>query len=126
MKKVKEDVERCMSGLEASDRTLTSRFLFPGDFTGFQGHFPGKSILPGVCQIQCALSTLERGKQGVVRVREIVLAKYYAPVLPGEEVTCTCSNVADSGEFVMKAVLAKGEQKVAELKLRVLVTAKTA
>lgn len=124
MRRVKEDIECCMSGLKASERTLSARFIFPLDFTGFQGHFPGKSILPGVCQIQCALTMLEQGKQGVVQLKEVVLAKYFSPVLPGEEVDCTCSNVADSGEFVMKAAIAIGGRKVSELKLRVVLSGK--
>ncbi len=70
LRRVKEDIEQYMTGLERESTTLTSRFSFPPEFIGFQGHFPSKKILPGVCQIQCALSTLEKGRgKGVVLER---------------------------------------------------------
>ncbi len=110
-----------MTGLEKSDKAITSRFAFPEEFVGFQGHFPGKKILPGVCEIQCALLTVERAKQKTLDLKEVALAKYFAPVLPNEEITCAMSDVADSGEFTCKAVITKGSTKVAELKLRVAI-----
>ena len=119
MRTIKTEVVQHMSGLEASDRTVTARFRFPEEFIGFQGHFPGKKVLPGVCEIQCALSLVEQARQKSVELKEITLAKYFAPVSPGEEIFCVVSDVADSGEFTCKAVITKGETKVAELKLKV-------
>lgn len=119
MKKVKAEIEECMTGLETAERKATSHFLFPESFIGFQGHFPDKKILPGVCQVQSALVTLEKSTHGKAVLREIVLAKYFAPVAPNEEITCTCSDVEESGEFSYKAVISKGTVKVSELKLRV-------
>lgn len=110
-----------MTGLETSDKTITSRFVFPEEFVGFQGHFPGKKVLPGVCEIQCALLTIEKAKQKTPDLKEVALAKYFAPVSPDEEITCAVNDVADSGEFTCKAVITKGSTKVAELKLRVVI-----
>ncbi len=120
MRTIKAEVEQHMTGLTKEDQTLTSRFLFPQGFIGFQGHFPAKKILPGVCQIQCALSTIEKGNEQAVSLKEIVLAKYFAPVFPEEEMTCAVTLVSDSdGDRLYKAVLKKGAVKVTELKLRV-------
>ena len=119
MKKIKKEIERHLSGLTRHEGKLTSRFVFPEDFIGFQGHFPKHKILPGVCQIQCALSTLEQAVHKNVELREVALAKYYAPVLPNEEITCQCSDIFDAGEFVFKTLIMKGTVKVSELKLRV-------
>ena len=113
-----------MIDLTKQERTLSSRFMFSETFIGFQGHFPKHKILPGVCQIQCALSTLEQAMQKNVELREVTLAKYFAPVLPGEEITCLCSDVSDAGEFVFKTMITKGSAKVAELKLRVFLSEK--
>ena len=110
-----------MNELEtAEDLTLTARFVFPDDFIGFHGHFPGNKILPGICQIQCAIAMLERWKKGRVVVKEIVLAKFLAPVFPSEELTCVCRDITDTDDvFVLKASFSKSGQKVAELKLKV-------
>lgn len=120
MRTIKAEIEQYMTGPTRENATLTSCFAFPPEFIGFQGHFPAKKILPGVCQIQCALSTLEKGGGKAVVLKEVALAKYFSPVFPDEEVTCSVSDVKDIGdEFMVKAVIAKNGVKISEMKLRV-------
>lgn len=119
MSTIKAEIEKYMTGRTKEGTTAVSRFAFPSEFIGFQGHFPEKKILPGVCQIQCALSTFEKGAGKAVVLKEVVLAKYYSPVFPNEEVSCVVSDLGDSGkEFTVKAVITKESVKIAELKLR--------
>lgn len=120
MSRVRREIMRNMSGFESSGGTLSARFSFPEEFIGFQGHFPERKILPGVCQIQCVLSLLEEHAKRRVRLREAVLVKFFHPVLPKDELSCTCKDVRDgNGDFTVKAVLTRGDQKVSELKLTV-------
>jgi len=116
-----------MTGFLSEGRTTTSHFVFPEDFIGFQGHFPAKKILPGVSQIQCALSTLEKANKKAVALKEILLAKYLAPIAPGEEVTCVCGEIQEKdGDHTVKAVISRDNTKISELKLRVRFTEKKA
>lgn len=110
-----------MTGFKESNGILTSGFIFPEGFIGFQGHFPSNKILPGICQIQCALSMLEKWKKTAVSLKEVVLAKFLKPVLPGEELTCECRDVAslNGSDFTVKAFVKKGEERIAEFKLKV-------
>jgi hypothetical protein len=127
LRRVKEEIEQYMLGMEIEGLTLTSRFLFPPEFIGFQGHFPAKKILPGVCQIQCALSTLEKGRVTSVALKEIVLAKYFSPLFPDDELTCVVNDGGmTSGEHTVKASISKNTVKIAELKLRVFLAAQGA
>ena len=105
---------------EAENGGLNARFVFPEDFIGFQGHFPGKKVLPGVCQIQCVINMLESwGKKRVV-LREVIMAKFLSPVSPSEELVCVCNPVNKSeNDFTFKASFSKGSGKVAEVKLKV-------
>jgi len=118
---MKKAIEQCMVGFEAKDSAeLSAGFIFPEDFIGFQGHFPGNKILPGICQIQCALSLLEKwqGKKAVLK--EIISAKFFSPVLPAEELICKAGNIADgSGAVILKASFSRDDKKVSEMKLRV-------
>lgn len=119
MRKIKKEVEQYMTVLTTEGQTHTSRFRFPEEFIGFQGHFPDKKILPGVCHLQAALTTLEKVKKQAVELKEIMSAKYFAPVLPSEELTCVCSDFQEKeSDVTVKAVLFKNETKIAELKLR--------
>lgn len=120
MKKVRSEIVKYMSGLEPAKGTITSRFLFPDSFIGFQGHFTDKKVLPGVCEIQCALSSVERATGSRAVLKEVVLAKYFSPVGPNEEIVCVTSDVKEGGEFTFKTVITKGTTKVAELKLKVV------
>lgn len=114
----------CMSGLTVADGMLTAQFRFPEEFIGFQGHFPGQKVLPGVCQVHCVLAVIEQGEGAAAVLREVLLAKYAAPVLPGEELTCRVHKVAtENGAAVFKARLETRGNKVAEIKLRVALPA---
>jgi hypothetical protein len=67
-----------------------------------------------------ALTTIGIANKKAVGLKEILLAKYFTPVLPHEEVTCTVSGIGDEGsESIYKAVVTKGAVKVAEMKLLV-------
>lgn len=118
---MKREIVRSMAELTGSPGALSARFVFPGDFIGFQGHFPAKKILPGVCQIQCVLSMIEEHGKKPVALKEVVLVKFFHPVSPGEELSCRCADVQDGGssDFTVKAVMNRGDQKISEMKLRV-------
>ena len=99
---------------------LSSGFIFPEDFVGFQGHFPGNKILPGICQIQCAIAMLEKwqGKRAVLK--EIIMAKFLSPVFPSEELICRGSKIEEiNGDVILKASFSRDNKKVAEMKLKV-------
>lgn len=109
-----------MTGPTKQESVLTSSFIFPAEFIGFQGHFPTHKVLPGACQIQCVLSTIAKAEEKRVTLKEIMLAKYIAPVLPDEKVVCTVSGVPEGdSDLIYKARITKGTEKVAELKLHV-------
>jgi 3-hydroxymyristoyl/3-hydroxydecanoyl-(acyl carrier protein) dehydratase len=109
-----------MDGPSGTEPVLMSNFTFPAEFIGFQGHFPTNKVLPGACQIQCVLSTIEKALQERVVLKEIILAKYVAPVLPDENIKCTVSGGLDSDAgLIYKARITRGMEKIADLKLRV-------
>jgi len=105
---------------ETENGTLTARFVFPADFLGFQGHFPGRPVLPAVCEIQGAVAMLEAWKKTEVVLREVILAKFSTPVTCDEEVVYACSVTMEDGDgAVVKVALTKGGRSVARFKLRV-------
>lgn len=121
MSQLAQQIQQCMSELtEAGGDELTARFLFPAEFIGFQGHFPGRPILPAVCKIQAAVVMLEAWKRGSVRLNEVVLAKFAAPVGCDEELLVRCLvTMEDDERAVVKTSVAKGGERVARFKLRV-------
>ena len=56
-------------------------------------------------------------------LKEVVLAKYFSPLFPDDEMTCVVNDGgATSGEHTIKAVITKNTVKIAELKLRVVLS----
>lgn len=122
---IKKEVENYMTVPETSaDGVVTARFTFPDEFVGFQGHFPSGMVLPGVCQIQCVVSMLEKAGKAFL-LKEIISAKFFLPVLPSEEIACVCSGIKDTpDDFIVKASVSRGGQVVSELKLRGIIQEK--
>jgi 3-hydroxyacyl-[acyl-carrier-protein] dehydratase len=69
----------------------------------FQGHFPGRPIMPGVLLIEgmaqtagalCVASQLEKGKPSVVYLMTIDKAKFRKPVVPGDRVEFHMTRIA--------------------------------
>jgi 3-hydroxyacyl-[acyl-carrier-protein] dehydratase len=118
---MKKAVEQCMVDFGITESGgLGAGFIFPEDFVGFQGHFPGNKILPGICQIQCAIAMLEKWQGKRVILKEIIMAKFLSPVLPSEELICRGSNIEErDGAFILKASFSRDDKKVAEMKLKV-------
>lgn len=112
------DIERCMNEVVVTESTVRSKFSFPADFVGFQGHFPDNKVLPGTCQIQCVVSSLEKSMEMRLLLKQIVNAKFFAPVLPGDTIGCTITTMVDgTGGITGKARMSRGDEKIAEIKL---------
>lgn len=72
---------------------------FDETFTGFKGHFPGRPVLPGVCQI-LAFSVFACNASGLkLALREITKAKFLSVVEPGET-ACFSFSLARNEGFV--------------------------
>ena len=119
MSRIRTEIQQSMTPLNLSGSELQASFRFTKQFAGFQGHFPTNMVLPGACQIQCVLSTIEYSLSRKVILKEILAAKFFSPILPEETVTCIVRDVARDGEFTVKAVINKGAAKATELKLKV-------
>jgi 3-hydroxymyristoyl/3-hydroxydecanoyl-(acyl carrier protein) dehydratase len=99
---------------------LIGHFSFPASFVGFQGHFPGRPILPGVCLVQAMLGLYEAYHKIPIRLVELKTAKLIAPVLPGEDIIMECQEKSKQGrEIVIRASCKKDNKIIAMLEAMV-------
>ncbi len=119
MSRIKKEIAASITSFaENGHEELVASFIFSDDFVGFQGHFPEKKILPGICQILCAKVMLEERKKSSIYIKEVQKVKYFLPVGPGEEITCRCVTIRNSDDdFSIKATITKGADKVANFSL---------
>ncbi len=113
---MKKEIRECMGRVSFGEGSAAAEFVFPESFMGFQGHFPGNPIVPGVCLVQCALVLAGEICNRTLQVRLIKSAKFLATVSPGQPVQVECS-VAD--DWVV-ASFASGETRIAALKMGVV------
>ena len=121
MSKLRQEIKSSMQAIEQiSDFKTAARFCFAKKFIGFKGHFPNKPVLPGVCKIQAALQILEERKRKDVRLAEIILAKFFAPVTFNQEVIFNVEeHPKNSSESTLTVKVTCEDKKIAELQLRV-------
>lgn len=119
MSRFHQEILDVMSSLEALDENhARASFSFPKVFVGFQGHFEGRPVLPGICKLRSAQVVFESVTRKSVRMVEITLAKYFSPVTPDEKIVIDCRwQEKGKGLWDLKASVTRKEAKVALLQL---------
>ena len=92
-------VECLVDGPRESDGARVAGFMFPESFAGFDGHFPGNPVVPGIVQIYAAMITAGRENA----LGEVKRCKFMRPVLPGERVVVTLVTESIEGALRCKA-----------------------
>ena len=75
------EVESCVS---------ERRHIFPPEFAGFSGHFPGNPIFPAFVQILAASVLVEEALGRPLTLISVERAKFMTVVGPDQEVTIRC------------------------------------
>lgn len=118
MSRIRGEIKKVMHRFEKQGDGASAAFVFPEHFTGFQGHFEGNPVLPGICKIQAAQAVMEEALGVPLRLKEVAQAKYMAPVTCGQEIRVSCTPSPSQGNGVgVRAVVMLGETKAALLQL---------
>jgi 3-hydroxyacyl-[acyl-carrier-protein] dehydratase len=121
MSQLKKEIKASMLSLTNINQELSARFCFSREFIGFQGHFPDKPILPGVCKIQAILCMLQENRKKTPRLKEIVSAKFFTPVTYNEEIIFTARPISENNEETrIVALITNHDKKIASIELKVV------
>lgn len=112
---MRDEFKKLMTVTAQTADSATGEFCFRKTFSGFQGHFPGQPVLPGVCLIQAVLVLADPLFTAPPVLQEVVSAKFFSVVAPDCPVQITCVRAGDA----LKAAVSGGTGKVAEIKLKV-------
>jgi 3-hydroxymyristoyl/3-hydroxydecanoyl-(acyl carrier protein) dehydratase len=119
---LQEQLSRCLTARRTDAAgALTATLVCPPAFTGFQGHFPGNPVLPGVCMVQAILALLAQAHAATrIQLQAIVSAKFFAVARPDEVLTVTAREQAQAdGAVPVTARIMSGTKKTAEVALQV-------
>ena len=94
---------------------------FDPDFTGFEGHFEGHPIVPGVCLIEAARVIAEEAVGASLKTLKIAQCRFRRPILAGESaaVTMKLGDTATPGVRNVRADFRVGEAMSAQMRLEV-------
>ena len=87
----------------------------PVDEQWFEGHFPGRPILPGVSQLALVLDALARHRGQPVVLNGIGFARMRQPVVPGDRLRLTADERPDGA---LRIALAREGTMVTNAELR--------
>ncbi len=94
-----------------------AEFVFPPEFCGFAGHFPGNPIVPGIAQIMAVLYAC--GGAPPAALLAVKSCKFFRPVSPGERICIEGKSTPSANEVVVAATVRAGEAVCAAMKLLV-------
>ncbi|WP_186441035.1 hypothetical protein [Desulfamplus magnetovallimortis] len=73
--------------LQRNEKNYYARLVFDDEFIGFQGHFPGQPVLPGIVMIQTLQLMCEKITGKNARLQSIKDSRFMVPVFPNQLVT---------------------------------------
>ena len=74
--------------VRTAEQEYTCSITLDPEFTGFQGHFEGNPIMPGVCLIELARVHAETALGCQLKTEEISQCRFRAPILAGMTADC--------------------------------------
>ena len=91
-------VKGCMQGApeQVAPGEWEASFAFDASFAGFNGHFPGNPVVPGIVQIMAVTLTAAPGADA--NLQQIGRSKFLSMVVPGDvmRVRAKTARIGDS------------------------------
>ena len=119
---IKQEIQSCLGVLNFTEEgRLSAEYTFPESFSGFQGHFPGNPVLPGVCQILAALVMLEKHTGKALHLTSVARARFLNTLGPDETLyiqgTYSANDPELSGKFQLVKRTDSGSVKVSNFSI---------
>ena len=110
LKSLAKSIQLCCKKLQiAKDKKyliISSVFVFPDSFPGFDGHFPGQPVLPAIIQLAAVRYLAEQGLGQSIQPGGFSRTKFRGIIQPKEEIEITVDLFAEekqwSGKFTLK------------------------
>ena len=119
MNKIEQGIAAAALGAITTDDSgsMQGRYLFPADFVGFSGHFPGHPILPAIVEILIVVVLVGERSGCPQRLVAVEDAKFLAPVSPEQEILVRCRSRVIRGKSLHEAELSVDGTMTASLLL---------
>lgn len=105
---------------QEDDSCWTGVCRIPSAFTAFEGHFPGKPILPAFCQFQLTTILAERILGFPVFLQDVSRSRFVRPILPGRKLEFSF-HLSESGDMYAGSLrLTADGEECSEIKFKLI------
>ncbi|MBU4318775.1 MAG: hypothetical protein KKF30_16070 [Proteobacteria bacterium] len=91
------------------DGTIQAVFCFDQSLKVFEGHFPGKPILPGIFQFEMVRYAVEKISGSSLQIQSIQKSKFPARIYPGEKIYISIKLSEGNQSYKIRATIKTGE-----------------
>ncbi len=105
------------NSMDYYDSTLSLSIKFPGNFIGFQGHFPNNPVLPGVVMIKVMIKMYEIFKKKPYVLSQIKQTKFMGPVFANDVVLFTQNTTQEKDEIKLTGKILKSDKIISKISL---------
>lgn len=95
--------------MDIGEDFISFKIACPDDFEGFDGHFPGNPILPGIILLEIAGLALRLITKKPVRIQSVRKMKISGVVLPNQVIDCAIKIDRENGLLVPFSATLKNE-----------------
>ncbi len=103
--------------LEYQDGSLSVQIKFDKNFIGFEGHFPGNPVLPGVVMIKVMISMYELYQKKAYQLLQIKKAKFVEPILVDTLTSFFIRATEKEDQIVLQGKIVKDEKIISKISL---------
>jgi 3-hydroxyacyl-[acyl-carrier-protein] dehydratase len=93
-----------------TDNTFKCQLRFDAAHTIFQGHFPGKPVVPGVCSIEIVRELMGMIFQKNIQLKKSANTKFLRLLTPEDAPVAELSWKEENGEIVVQASMIVDEK----------------
>ncbi len=112
------DIQTCSrQPARKTDRGWEKEYVFPPSFLGFQGHFPGKPVLPAVVQIMIFRESISEKLAQNLKLEMMTRAKFLEVISPETPITAIWTVKEKDGQFLCKCLLESDGERASSFNL---------
>ena len=125
MNTIQKEILDAVNFFEMDGSEIKIQFSLPENFSGFDGHFKEKPVLPAICFMEIVKTAIYKAISKHVYISELTSAKFFNVITVSEKVDVQISsdrNLSElnNDEAVIQATFTSSEvNKKAKLKLKV-------
>jgi len=115
------DIQTCShQPTRKTDRGREKEYIFPQSFLGFQGHFPGKPVLPAVVQIMIFRESIAEELARPLEIVKVTRAKFLKVIGADVSVTATWTLKETDEGFLCKCLLESEGERASSFNLTLI------